>query len=101
MPTVYITAPQESAPDLAEFLVEERLAACVNVIDCESFYQWGGTVHAGEREAILLAKTTEERYPDLERRLDAEHPNDVPCIERFDETAVLDRYAEWVDETVR
>ena len=101
MPTVYVTAPREAAADLAEFLVEERLAACVNVVDCDSFYRWDGTVYAGDAEAILLAKTTDERYPDLERRLEAEHPNDVPCIERFDETAVLDAYAEWVDETAR
>ena len=101
MPTVYVTAPREAAADLAEFPVEERLAACLNVVDCDSVYRWDGTVHAGDAEAILFAKTTDERYPDLERRLEAEYPSDVPCIERFDEAAVLDAYAGWADEAVR
>jgi periplasmic divalent cation tolerance protein len=101
MPTVYITAPRDAARELASFLVEERLAACVNVVDCESFYRWDGTVHEGDDESILLAKTTAERYGDLKTRLEAVHPNDVPCIERFDEADVLDSFAGWIDEEVR
>lgn len=101
MPTAYVTAPRDAAANLAEFLIEERLAACVNVVDCESYYRWDGTVHAGDAEAILFAKTTAERYPDLRDALAAEHPEDVPCIERFDETDVLDAYAGRVDREVR
>ncbi|MGQ4556968.1 divalent cation tolerance protein CutA [Halobellus sp. GM3] len=100
MPTVYATAPRDVAADLASFLVDERLAACVNVVDCESFYRWDGQVHAGEEEAVLFAKTTDERYPELKSRLEAEHPDDVPCIERFDEADVLDSYAGWVADEV-
>lgn len=101
MPTVYITAPRDAADDLASFLVEERLAACVNVVDCDSFYRWDGEVYEGDEEAVLFAKTTAERYPELRDALEAEHPNDVPCIERFDETDVVDSYAAWVEDEVR
>ncbi len=101
MPTVYATAPRDAADDLARFLVEEQLAACVNVVDCDSVYQWEGTLYDGEGEAILFAKTTAERYPDLKRELEAEHPDDVPCIERFDGADVLDAYADWVEREVR
>ena len=100
MPTVYATAPREAADDLAQYLVDERLAACVNVVDCDSVYRWERSLYDGEEEAILFAKTTDERYPELKRALEAEHPDDVPCIERFDEADVLDAYADWIDEEV-
>lgn len=101
MPTIYATAPRDAADDLARFLVEERLAACVNVVDCESVYRWEGTLYDGDEEAILFAKTTAERYPELKRELEEEHPDDVPCIERFDDTDTLDAYAAWVEQEVR
>ena len=52
MPTAYVTAPRGTADELASALVEERLAACVNRIDCRSTYRWDGDVHA-EDEAVL------------------------------------------------
>jgi periplasmic divalent cation tolerance protein len=97
MPTVYITAPREAAPALARTLVEERLAACVNRVDCASTYRWDGDVHEDE-ETILLAKTTAERYDDLRDRVLDEHPHDVPCIERFEEADVLPAFATWREE---
>ncbi|MFB6090401.1 MAG: divalent-cation tolerance protein CutA [Halobellus sp.] len=100
MPTAYVTAPRDAADDLASLLVDERLAACVNVVDCRSTYRWDDEVYEGEPEAILLAKTTADRYPDLKATLEEEHPNEVPCIERFDEADVLDNFAAWIDAEV-
>jgi periplasmic divalent cation tolerance protein len=97
MTTVYITAPRETAPELARTLVEERLAACVNRVDCDSTYRWEGEIH-DEGETILLAKTTAERYDALRDRVLDEHPHDVPCIERFDEDAVLPAFGAWRKE---
>ncbi|MCL9813339.1 divalent-cation tolerance protein CutA [Natranaeroarchaeum aerophilus] len=99
MPTVYITAPPDAADEIARTLVEERLAACVNRIDCESTYRWDGAIHEDEEE-ILLAKTTEAAYPNLVDRVEAIHPYDVPCIERFDETGILDAFASWRNASV-
>lgn len=96
MPTVYITAPRDIGPELARTLVEDRLAACVNQVPCDSVYRWDGDVHDDE-ELILLAKTTDERYEELRERVEERHPYDVPCIERFDETAMLDSFGEWVE----
>jgi len=94
MPTVYITAPPDAADELAATLVEERLAACVNQFPIYSTYRWDGEVHSDE-ECVLLAKTTEGAYDALVARVEELHPHDVPCIERFDEAAVLDAFAEW------
>jgi periplasmic divalent cation tolerance protein len=99
MPTVYVTAPPSAADDLAATLVEERLAACVNRFECRSTYRWEGEV-VDDREVVLLAKTTEARYDDLVERVEAAHPYDVPCIERFDETDALDAFEDWIAESV-
>ncbi|MFC6906340.1 divalent-cation tolerance protein CutA [Halalkalicoccus tibetensis] len=100
MPTAYITAPTDAAPALARTLVEERLAACVNRVPCESTYRWEGEVVESE-EVILLAKTTDGRFSELVERVEAEHPYETPCIERFDEEAVLPAFAEWIEESTR
>ncbi|WP_338728853.1 divalent-cation tolerance protein CutA [Haladaptatus sp. DJG-WS-42] len=99
MPTVYITAPPEAADTIAHALVEARLAACVNLLPCRSVYRWNDAVHEDD-EVALLAKTTDAQYDALVSRVGELHPYDVPCIERFDETAILDAYAQWRDDAV-
>ncbi len=100
MPTAYITAPPASAADLASALVEKRLAACVNRLPSTSTYRWDGEIYVDEEE-LLLAKTTADRYDDLVEFVRTEHPHDVPCIERFDESAVEDAFASWIADSVR
>lgn len=100
MPTVYVTAPPEAAPDLAATLVAEELAACVNRFDCRSTFRWDGEV-VHDEEVALLVKTTTERYDDVVARIEELHPHDVPCIERFEETDALGDFAEWIDASVR
>jgi periplasmic divalent cation tolerance protein len=97
--TAYVTVPTEAASDLARRLVEERLAACVNVVPCTSVYRWDGAVHEDE-ESILLAKTPEKRYADLRARVVEWHPHDVPCIERFDADDAHDPFAAWCASAV-
>ena len=99
MPTAYVTAPPEAAERLARALVEERLAACVNRVPCESTYRWEGEV-VDDEEVILLAKTAEGRAPDLVARVEELHPYDVPCIERFDAADAADPFAAWVASSV-
>jgi periplasmic divalent cation tolerance protein len=110
MPTAFVTAPSEAASDLATALVEERLAACVNQLDCTSTYRWtdadegtatGDDAIQRDDEVILLAKTTDERYDELEARVVELHPYDVPCIERFDESGILDAYGDWVADATK
>ena len=99
MPTVYVTITDVAAEELATTLVEERLAARVNAVDCRSTYRWDGRVETDD-ETILLLKTTDAGYDRLESRIEELHPNDVPCIERFDEADALDRFTSWIDDSV-
>ncbi len=94
MVTVYATVPRDAAAGLARTLVEERLAACVNAVDCRSTYRWDGGVETDD-ETILLAKTTASRADALADRLAEAHPYEVPCIERFEEAAVETAFADW------
>ncbi|MFB6218183.1 MAG: divalent cation tolerance protein CutA, partial [Halobacteriaceae archaeon] len=73
MPTAYVTAPPEAADAIARALVEERVAACVNRLDCESVYRWEGAIEEAE-EAVLLAKTTDAAYDRLVERVRELHP---------------------------
>ncbi|MFW5978177.1 MAG: divalent-cation tolerance protein CutA [Halohasta sp.] len=99
MPTVYVTAPESAADELAATLVDERLAACVNAVDCRSTYRWEGEVTTDD-ETILLIKTTDAGYDRLVDRIKELHPYEVPCIERFDETEVADSFGSWIAESV-
>jgi periplasmic divalent cation tolerance protein len=99
MPTAYVTAPRDVADDLAERLVREEFAACVNLVDCRSVYRWEGDV-VNDDEAILLAKTTDEDYDELADFVERVHPHDVPCVERFDEADVAPEFGAWIRDSV-
>ena len=73
-------ADKTVAKKIADTLVERRLAACVNILpNLSSVYEWQGKVETAE-EALLLIKTTESRYPDLEKALREIHPYELPEI---------------------
>ena len=99
MPTAYVTAPPEAAEELARTLVEERLAACINRVECRSTYRWDGEIHEDDEE-ILFVKTTDEAYRELTARIVELHPYDVPCIERLDESDELPAFAQWREDAV-
>ena len=99
---VLTTFPADgNAETLARALVDERLAACVNILPpMRSIYTWkGATEHADERQ--LLIKTTIHRVKKLETRLKELHPYDVP---EFLVISVLEGsgdYLSWVAESTR
>jgi periplasmic divalent cation tolerance protein len=95
---VLCTCPPEAAERLAAALVEEQLAACVNVLPgIQSVYRWQGAVERSA-ETLLLAKTTSDRYPALETRLRALHPYELPEIIALPIERGLPGYLSWVSE---
>ena len=77
----YITAADaDEARRIARALVEERLAACVNILGrVESVYRWEGEVQSSE-ETVFLAKTTEDHFEALAARVRELHSYELPCI---------------------
>ena len=68
----------EKAEQLANALVERRLAACVNIVGpIRSIYRWKGSI-AREQEYLLLIKTTADRAPELEAAFAELHPYELP-----------------------
>ncbi len=78
---VYMTAgSHEEARKIGAALVEERLAACANVLDgMTSLYWWEGRVQ-DETETVLIAKTRAELLPLLTERVKALHSYECPCV---------------------
>lgn len=96
---VQITCPAADAPALAEALVRQRLAACVNVLPgVRSTYRWQGQVEQAE-ETLLVAKTTQARYAALETAVRRLHPYELPEIVAVHVTGGLPAYLQWVEDS--
>jgi periplasmic divalent cation tolerance protein len=94
---VMTTLPDyETALKLAAELVEKRLAACVNILpSMTSVYEWKGKLEKG-REHLLLIKTTERCYLDLEAYIRRFHPYELPEIIAVPVKSGLSAYLDWV-----
>jgi len=77
---VVTTLPDRaSAEQLAARLLEQRLAACVQISPCTSWYRWQGAIEQGE-ELVCTIKTRRDLFPELCRAIRAIHPYQVPEI---------------------
>ena len=91
----------DAASSIARTLVEERLAACVNLVPAvRSIYEWQGTI-CDEPEQLAIVKTTSDRFPALRDRLVELHPYDVPEVIALDVHDIHLPYLGWVRERVR
>jgi periplasmic divalent cation tolerance protein len=95
------TAPTpEKAAELARALVEERLAACVNILPgARSIYRWQGKLE-DDTEAVCVIKTRRDRLDALRARLLELHPYEVPELVVMDVVAGNPKYLAWIDESV-
>lgn len=96
---LYITAAsRDEALTLARTLVEERLAACANVLgDITSFYWWDGSVQHGG-EVALIAKTRTTRVPDAVKRVKDLHSYTCPCVVALPITDGNPAFLQWIGE---
>jgi periplasmic divalent cation tolerance protein len=98
---VLSTLPLDKADAIAETLVNERLAACVNLVGpVRSIYRWDGALQK-DSELLAIIKTTAARYDEMATRLRALHPYEVPEILALPVGTGYSRYLDWVrGETV-
>lgn len=98
---VFVSCPPQAASDLAQVLIELRLAACVNVLPgISSVYRWQDEVQRDE-ESLLLIKTARTRYPALERAVREHHPYELPEILAVSVEAGLPAYLNWLRDAIR
>ncbi len=92
------TAPsREEAARIAHLLIEERLAACVQLLPIESFYVWEGKPH-NEAETLLQIKTRTALFEQAIARIRAVHSYGVPEIVALPFSAGHEPYLRWIDE---
>lgn len=96
---VLTTCPDEAtARSIALALVDDRLAACGNVVPgLTSIYRWMGSIET-DAEVLLLLKTTVDRLPELSDRLAELHPYEVPELLAIEIPAGAPGYLRWVVE---
>ena len=98
---VLVTVPDiETGRRLARLALENRAAACVNLVPgLESHYWWEGKMDKSN-EALLLIKTTRDRLVELEKQLLANHPYDTPEFVVLPITDGAERYLAWLSRSV-
>ena len=99
---VLVTVPSEDeASRIAEALVGERLAACVNILPgVESVYRWEGEINH-DRELLLVIKSTGARYAELERRVHQLHSYSTPEVIAVSIGRGSEKYLSWLRDSVR
>ena len=100
--SVYATfASLEEAEQIGRQVIEEQLAACINIFPgVRSIYQWQGAVESSEEVAAIL-KTSDSRAADLITRIAGLHSYAVPCIVSSPVDKILASYADWIEDSTR
>jgi periplasmic divalent cation tolerance protein len=95
------TGSQDEARKIAQHLVEQQLAACVNIIpQIESIYRWKGKIESS-REWLLIIKTSVNRFAAVRDAIRDLHSYDVPeCIAFAIEDGSA-KYLQWITDSVR
>jgi periplasmic divalent cation tolerance protein len=91
---------RDEAARLAGLLVEERLAACVQMLAIDSVYRWEGAVQR-EPETLLLVKTRTALFETAIARIREVHPYSVPQIVGTPFLAGLPAYLDWIGDNTR
>jgi periplasmic divalent cation tolerance protein len=96
----FCTCPDTAtAQAIADVLVGERLAACVNVLPgLRSVYRWQGAIERAD-EALLLVKTVQAQLPALQARMAALHPYELPELVAVEVAGGLAAYLDWIAES--
>jgi periplasmic divalent cation tolerance protein len=99
--TILCTCPdEETAARLASGMVENRHAACVNILpNVRSIYRWEDETR-DEQEVLMLIKTTSSHFFVIEHWLEEHHPYDVPELVALKAEHVADAYLRWLRQTV-
>jgi periplasmic divalent cation tolerance protein len=95
-----VFARADEAERIGRTVVEERLAACINILGpIRSIYRWKGKIETADEVAAIL-KTHHWRSDALIERITELHSYDVPCVVAWPIEKVVARYADWVEDTL-
>ena len=94
---IYVTcSSKEEARNIGKTIVQSRLAACVNILaPMNSFYYWEGELQ-DDQEVVLIAKTTENKVPDVVAKVKQMHSYDLPAIISLPVSGGNTAFLEWI-----
>lgn len=88
------------AKKIGKILLQDRLAACVNVFDnMDSMYWWKGKIEVAN-ESVLIAKTTRKLFSELSKKVKSIHSYKVPCILQLEVKDGNKEYIDWLTSAV-
>ena len=91
----------DQARRIGKELITSRLAACVNILGkMNSFYMWEGKIQ-DDTEVVMIAKTTEDRVPELVEKVKSIHSYDCPCIVSLPVLNGYPPFLNWIAEEVK
>src|SRR6476620_6676598 len=95
-----VFANADEAARVGRQMVDERLAACGNILGpCRFIYRWHGVIESAD-EIPAIFKTTEAQADALIARIASSHNYEVPCVVQWPVDKLLAGYAEWVENSV-
>jgi periplasmic divalent cation tolerance protein len=95
---VLVSVPRDEARELATAIVEERLAACINIVPrIDSVYWWDDKIET-DSESLMIIKTTAGRIEELIEYIEENHPYDLPEVLALPLTEGLPDYIAWIKE---
>ena len=91
---------KDEALEIARGLVKQKLVACANILSgCTSIYEWQGEI-CEEQEVILIMKTMQSLYMEVERVITGMHSYDCPGIVALDTSEVNLPFAQWIEDRI-
>jgi periplasmic divalent cation tolerance protein len=106
MPVVILYVPcpnKESAAQIAQTLLEEKLIGCANIFNgMESLYWWDGKIDRAS-EVVLILKTIPRPGSQeiLTKRIEELHPYDIPCVMTLPVLGINESYKNWLEESMK
>lgn len=95
-----VFANAEEAERIGHLVVEERLAACINILaPCRSIYRWKGAIETADEVPAIL-KSHSWQADELIARIVSLHSYDTPCVVAWPIEKLVRSYADWIEETV-
>ena len=91
------TSNEEEAKKIAKILIQDKLAACVQLKDIESLYNWAGNLCC-ERETLLSIKTKKELFSKVKSKILELHSYDAPEIIELDISNISEDYLKFIKE---
>lgn len=89
---------KKSITKIANELVQNKIAACVNITKISSIYSWQGKIENAS-EYLVLFKTTQKNKKSLKEKINASHPYDIPEIAEINITSINKSYLKWLVES--